>query len=851
MSMDNILEGLNKEQKQAVEQIYGTILILAGAGSGKTKVLTTRIANLVLNGVNPYSILAVTFTNKAAKEMKERLSKILGEDIVKRMWVGTFHSVCGRILRSDIDKYSPEGKESSWDKNFVIYDETDSMTIIKNAIKKLELDDKVYQPKLIKTIISNAKNKMQNAFSFQSRARDYKSEKVGEIFEEYEKQLILNNAIDFDDMLLLGVKLLETNSSVCEKYFQRFSHILVDEFQDTNPSQYSLIKLLYTNNLPENQLEERSLCTVGDVDQSIYSWRGADFKIILNFQHDFKNTKLIKLEQNYRSVETILEAANYVILNNSERIDKNLYSNMGKGEKIIHYETPNESYEAMTVASKICEMKDQGKNYSDFAVLYRTNSQSRPIEEALISKGLPYKMVGGLKFYDRKEIKDIVAYLKLIYNQNDSQSLKRIINTPKRGIGATTIKKLQDLSEKNYVSIFEILNNLDETNEFNSSTKLKLKDFLDKINDMITFSKKCSNLNELIAFVIESSGYLKELKEEDTVESQGRIENLQELINVSSEFEALEEENILGEFLSQVALVSDLDSVSNENLDDAITLMTLHSAKGLEFDTVFLTGLEEGIFPHSRSLNSKAEMEEERRLMYVGITRAKQRLFLLNAKSRQIWGEYRFYTPSRFLTEIAPQLIESKTLQKKTQSFNQDHTFKSAVDKIKSSNGFGSNFVAPKNQKSNTTFVTKKFVDSSYSSFSTSSYSKSNSFGKNFIAPVSKTTFLNNDLSQLKEEKKRSDEEKIKKMLANSKMKKLLEEKKSLERQQIEKNFKDKPSATKFKLGERVFHPQFGVGKIEDVESLSSDGLEEVYIVNFGKFGLKSVDASYSNLKKF
>ena len=624
--MENIINTLNSEQKQAVNQCFGTMLILAGAGSGKTRVLTTRIANLVTNGINPNSIMAVTFTNKAAKEMRERLSKILGEDIVKKMWVGTFHSICGRILRYDIDKYKTE-EGQSWDNNYVIYDETDSNTIIKNAIKQLNLDDKIYQPKLIKTVISNAKNKMQNAYMFQTKARDYKSEKIASIYEEYEKQLILNNALDFDDLLLITVKLLENNSEVREKYFSRFSHILVDEFQDTNPSQYSLIKSIYTNNLSENELENRSLCVVGDVDQSIYSWRGADFRIILNFQNDFRNTKLIKLEQNYRSVSTILEAANYVILNNSQRIEKNLYSNMGKGDKIQRYEALNESNEANYIASKIESMKTSDKSWEDFAVLYRTNSQSRAIEEALISKGLPYKMVGGLKFYERKEIKDIIAYLKLIYNPDDGQSLKRIINIPKRGIGAATIKKLEYIAASCGTSIFNILLKIDEYDDFNTGTKLKLKDFANIILKLIDFSKVSQELNETIGFVIEQSGYLKELKEdENKIEAQSRIENLQELINVAKVFEPQEMDNILGEFLSQVALVSELDNIKNEN-GESITLMTLHSAKGLEFDTVFIAGLDEGIFPHSRALNDNSEMEEERRLMYVGITRAKQKLF--------------------------------------------------------------------------------------------------------------------------------------------------------------------------------------------------------------------------------
>ena len=442
--MEELLKSLNAEQKEAVVEKEGALLVLAGAGSGKTKVLTTRIVNLVKSGVNPYKILAVTFTNKAAKEMRERLSKMIGEDVVKKMWVGTFHNICGRILRFDIENYkSPDGRK--WDNNYVIYDESDTNTLIKNAIKKLNLDEKVYAPKLVKAAISNAKSKMQDAYTFSTRARDYRTQKISEVYEEYEKQLLANNAIDFDDMLLLTVNLLSTNEEVRNKYHERFSHILVDEFQDTNISQYMLIRHLYSNNKTDEELKGRSLCVVGDVDQSIYSWRGADYKIILNFQTDYRNAKLIKLEKNYRSVATILDAANAIIVNNTEHVSKNLYSTKGQGEKIDIYEAQDEAGEAYYIANKI---RNYARNLNDYAVLYRTNSQSRAIEEALISQGISYRMVGGLKFYDRKEIKDLIAYLKLIYNRHDSQSLKRIINVPKRSIGDTTVKKLQEIADR-------------------------------------------------------------------------------------------------------------------------------------------------------------------------------------------------------------------------------------------------------------------------------------------------------------------------------------------------------------------------------------------------------------------
>ena len=465
--MENLLDNLNKEQKEAVQTVAGPLLILAGAGSGKTKVLTSRIAYLIQNGVKPRNILAVTFTNKAAKEMKERLGGMLGESVVKYMWVGTFHGICGRILRENIEQYSfQSGKKL--DKNFTIYDDADTNAVIKQAIKKLNLDDKLYQPKLVKSIISNAKNKMQDAYTFATFARDFKSQKIAAIFEEYENTLNNNNAIDFDDMLLLTVKLFEQNDEVRKYYFERFQHILVDEYQDTNLAQYRLVNMLYTNKQSEVP-PERSLCVVGDVDQSIYSWRGADYTIILNFQNDFKNTKTIKLEQNYRSTANILNVANAIIENNTERVDKVLYSQKGDGELIDYFEAQDEADEANFVISRI--KQDSGGNYNQYAILYRTNSQSRALEEACMAAGIPYRIYGGLKFYDRKEIKDIIAYLKLIYNTDDSQSFRRIVNVPRRSIGETTVKNLQDFADKNDVSLFEAVKRIDDDLDMPPRTK--------------------------------------------------------------------------------------------------------------------------------------------------------------------------------------------------------------------------------------------------------------------------------------------------------------------------------------------------------------------------------------------
>ena len=603
--MENILENLNKEQKEAVQTTKGPLLILAGAGSGKTKVLTSRIAYLIQNGIRPRNILAVTFTNKAAKEMKERLGNILGEKTVKYMWVGTFHGICGRILRENIENYSfQSGKKL--DKNFTIYDDSDTNAVIKQAIKKLNFDDKIYQPKLVKAVISNAKNKMQDAYTFATFARDFKSQKIAQIFEEYENTLNNNNAIDFDDMLMLTVKLFEQNAHVRKEYYDRFQHILVDEYQDTNLAQYKLVNMLYTN--AESEIpEERSLCVVGDVDQSIYSWRGADYTIIMNFQKDFKNTKLIKLEQNYRSTANILNVANAIIENNTERVDKVLYSNKGEGELIDYFEAQDEADEANFIASKI--KQDSGGNYNQYAILYRTNSQSRALEEACMAAGIPYRIYGGLKFYDRKEIKDIIAYLKLIYNPDDSQSFKRIVNVPKRSLGDTTIKRLQDFADKEDISLFEAVKRIQEDNEIPPRTRSKLTEFAQLI---MKFKEASStyNLREFVTLVIEKSGYLAELQMQNTPESEADIENLQELVNVAEEFVPEDENNVLGEFLTQVSLVSDIDSM--DNIANNVTLMTLHAAKGLEFPIVFLAGMDEGVFPHQRTFNIPSEMEEER-----------------------------------------------------------------------------------------------------------------------------------------------------------------------------------------------------------------------------------------------
>lgn len=838
--MENILENLNNEQLDAVKTTKGSLLILAGAGSGKTKVLTSRIAYMVKSGINPREILAVTFTNKAAKEMKERLSKILGENIVKYMWVGTFHSICGRILRQEIDNYSfPSGKKL--DKNFTIYDEQDSLALIKQSIKNHGFDEKMYVPKLVKAIISNAKNKMQDAHTFATYARDFKSQRISQIYDDYETALNNNNAIDFDDMLMLCVKLMEQNTEVRKKYYDRFQHILVDEFQDTNQAQYNLVKALYTNDLPEIP-ESRSLCVVGDVDQSIYSWRGADFKIILNFQHDFKGCKLVKLEQNYRSTGTILKAANSVIENNDERVDKVLYSNKGDGELITYYEANDDADEANYIASTI---KNEAVDYSNYAILYRTNAQSRSLEEACISRGIPYRIFGGLKFYDRKEIKDAIAYLKLIHNLNDSQSLKRVINVPKRSIGDTTIKHLQDYATEHDMSLYSAIMEIENIDTIQNRAKTKLTDFVKVIHYFKDIQSKYP-LHEFLSMLVERTGYVRELKEENTPESEARIENLQELVNVASSFEPEEEDNILGEFLAQVSLVSDLDGA--EDMSNTVTLMTLHSAKGLEFPTVFMAGLDDGIFPSARSSNTASELEEERRLMYVGVTRAEEKLYITHARRRQMWGEYKYYNQSRFIEEIPANLIEDIVSESTSIT---GRTFQSAVNSIKSKSNYNQEYTKPANTISSgarkLSSVVKKPTTVSNNNYTISTGAKKLSSSTTPKRTPARAFVVKNEAN------KKRQEERINAILEDNPIKRKIEqrrleqEKRALiEKQKIEEQ--KTVSKSFFAKGDRVFHEKLGIGSILDVIEM---GESTMYSIDFGKMGKKAMDANYANLKKF
>lgn len=652
-----ILETLNPAQKEAVIHMGSPLLVLAGAGSGKTKVLTHRIAFMLASGIHSGNLLAVTFTNKAAKEMKERIINIVGFDAIKFAWIGTFHSVCARILRQDIDKLMlpmSDGTRKVWSKNFTIFDETDSVNIVKEAIKLLDLDPKIYNPKLIKHKISEAKNFSKLAKDYHEKVINYREEKTASIFSKYEELMLRNNALDFDDLLLFTVKLLETNEEVRQYYSSRFKHLLVDEYQDTNHTQYKLIQLLSQGH---DASQDTSLTVVGDVDQSIYSWRGADYKIIINFQNDYKNSKLIKLEANYRSSANILAVADKIIANNTERIDKSLIPTKSQGDKITVFEAQDELEEAQYIAAEIQRMVAKGKTLRDFAILYRTNVQSRALEEALLRRNIPYVIVGGFRFYDRKEIKDMISYLKVIYNPSDSQSLKRIVNEPRRGIGATTIAKIEEYGAAHSYSLYRSMIEIEEVPDLGSAAAAKIKSFIDLI-ESLRLKSKSIGIGQLVDDIAHLTGYIEMLMAVSDAESESRIENIHEFIGVATEFEANAEDNSLATFLAEISLLSEQEN-TKDSAQKSVTMMTLHAAKGLEFPVVFLAGMEEGIFPHQRSLSSEqsTELEEERRLMYVGVTRAEEKLYLTYARRRRIFGQSEFALPSRFLEEAPSDLL--------------------------------------------------------------------------------------------------------------------------------------------------------------------------------------------------
>jgi DNA helicase-2/ATP-dependent DNA helicase PcrA len=638
----DLLAGLNQQQREAVLHTEGQLLILAGAGSGKTKVLTHRVAYLIKEkGVYPGNILAITFTNKAAREMKERIQKLLG-DISENIWVSTFHSTCVRILRRDIEKIG-------FNRDFVIFDSADQQTVIKDCIKELNLNEKNFPPRTVLDIIGRAKDDLIEAQDYRKMyAYDYRMGKIASIYELYQKKLKQNNALDFDDIILFTIKLFLNNPTVLEYYQKKFRYILVDEYQDTNTAQYRLVSLLAQGH--------RNLCVVGDDDQSIFGWRGANIGNILNFEKECKDCKVIKLEQNYRSTQTILDAANSVIKNNAGRKRKSLWTDNRKGSKVVCYEGRNEHEEALFVASEIKRLvSSEDRRYNDFAILYRINAQSRVLEDIFMKEGIPYKIFGGLRFYDRKEIKDILAYLRVIQNPADDVALKRIINVPKRGIGNVTVETAAKIASQRGCSIFSIISSLEDIPQLQKASS-RLGSFVDMISGFKAL-KDDIDASDMIREVIEKSGILKELEEEKSIEAETRIENIRELISAAMEFESQNEEKGLGAFLEHVSLVSDIDSLDEEK--DNIVMMTLHSAKGLEFPVIFIVGLEEGVFPGYRSMLDEAEIEEERRLCYVGITRAKEKLYLTHAYCRTLFGNTTYNKESRFLGEISPKLLET------------------------------------------------------------------------------------------------------------------------------------------------------------------------------------------------
>ena len=646
--MNSLLTGLNKEQQQAVQHTEGPLLILAGAGSGKTKVLTVRIAHLLAQGVNPYEILAITFTNKAAKEMKSRVEGLVG-DVANRIWLSTFHSFCAKFLRFELDNFL------GYNSNFTIYDTSDSQAVIKAALKALNLDDKYYPVGAMLVAISDAKNKLLFASDFRKQARDFYQQKVADVYEYYERELRKNNALDFDDLLLVAVKLLQSNEAVLDKYSKRFRYVMIDEYQDTNHAQYLLAKLLASH--------WKNIAVVGDADQSIYAWRGADIQNILDFEKDYPNCTSIKLEQNYRSTKIILDAANAVIENNEGRPKKNLWTDKTEGAKIQHFTAQSEHEEAAFIGDTIAKKHDiHGVPYGDMAILYRTNAQSRVLEEALIKRALPYIMVGGTKFYDRKEIKDVLAYLRVLYNPFDDLSLLRIINVPKRSIGATTVAKLQDYARANGTSLFMTLTQLHLVDSIKGKTKEKLEEFGILIFTLVAEMEDRTVL-DILESILDRTGYLAQLEESTDPQDQARAENIGELLSVAKDFQDTNPSGTVEDFLEQVALVNDVDSFEQE--ESKVTLMTLHAAKGLEFPIVFLGGLEEGLFPHSRTLMNPEEVEEERRLAYVGITRAEKELYISNATTRTVFGRTSSYLPSRFIDEIPEELVDGLRAKRK------------------------------------------------------------------------------------------------------------------------------------------------------------------------------------------
>jgi DNA helicase-2/ATP-dependent DNA helicase PcrA len=651
---DSLLEDLNPVQREAVAATEGPVLVVAGAGSGKTRVLTRRVAHLIKDhGVSPFSVLAITFTNKAASEMKERVAELVGP-VAYDMWVSTFHSACARILRREAHRL---GYRSA----FSIYDSADSLRLVTMVVRDLDMDPKRFPPRNIRATISNAKNELIDYETFASQGTGFYHEKISDVYRLYQQRLVEASAMDFDDLLMVTVELLQAFPEVLKHYQERFRYVLVDEYQDTNHAQYVLVKLLGE--------QHHNVCVVGDHDQSIYAFRGADVRNISEFERDYPDAKVVMLEQNYRSTQTILEAANAVISNNPSRRPKRLWTDLGEGDPVATFEAEDEHDEAAFVAQEIAALEKTGRKLKDVAVFYRTNAQSRVIEELFVKFGIPYQVVGGLKYYDRREVKDVLAYLRALVNPADEVALKRIVNTPKRAIGDTSVGHVDRFAEAERITFFAALARADDNGRLSSRAQRAMKEFIG-LMDHLTLQASLGPRAALEAIMTES-GYMDMIRSERSIEAMGREENLRELVSAAADFEETGPPSLapgdwaeldglrkIEHFLESISLVTDVDSMDD---DDTVTLMTLHNAKGLEFPVVFMTGMEDGVFPHMRSLGEPAELEEERRLAYVGITRAMERLYLTRAWSRNLWGGNNYNPPSRFLGELPGHVVEKAT----------------------------------------------------------------------------------------------------------------------------------------------------------------------------------------------
>ena len=858
----SLLDDLNPMQKKAVEQIDGPCLVIAGAGSGKTKVLTYKVAYLIENGVKPWNILAITFTNKAANEMKERVEKLVGV-ATNEIWLGTFHSVCVRILRKFIDRLG-------YDNSFIIFDTSDQKTLVKNCLKELNIDSKLFTEKSVLNEISNAKNDMMDPDEYNDNySGDYRKKIIGKVYSLYQKKLKENNAVDFDDIINLTIKILQNNKDIIDYYCDKFKYILVDEYQDTNKSQFVLVSLLASRN--------GNITAVGDSDQSIYSFRGADITNILNFERDFPGTKIVKLEQNYRCTGNILKAANAVIKHNGNKYEKKLWTENDEGALPTVYCGNDEYQEASYVVRKINDLErtEKMKN-SDFAILYRMNSQSRAIEDVLRREDVPYKIIGGLKFYERKEIKDTIAYLRLIANQADNLALERIINEPKRGVGKTSLDKIEQISNETGMPMYEVVKNaqnyvpkiysntrpfIDLVEKYKKLAQIQSTKEQEEAGDVITIKnteksdlsknvdifdneKILSNsenaetmetnekitIPDLITSVLKESGYIDNLKTENTVEAESRIQNIGEFLTVAEEFEKESADKSLNEFLNNISLSSDTDNL--EDTDDVVTLMTLHSAKGLEYPVVFLVGMEEGIFPGYQSMGDDNELEEERRLFYVGITRAKKYLFLTCANMRKIFGSTSYNPPSRFLKEIPKDLLDGYDEvfedRKREDSF-EDSGYSWKYGKSSGSSSWNKNgeSYSGENWNRNSGTYSAGNWNKSNSSYSGGNFSRSVSVNGNANGRVVTHRISNDD--KIEETNSSPFKRTAESFLAN-----------------LNARNNSNVDISKYKVGQNVFHKKFGKGKIV---KLDPEGDDIKVDLEFEKFGHKRLMAKFAGLE--